>query len=106
VQLEVAGSYRRRRETVGDVDILAATTQSRALAGRFVSYQQVARTLAHGATRCSVVLTSGLRVDFRAVPQVSWGAALHYFTGSRPHNIANTYPLAAFRHVLKPARAT
>ncbi|MBI4513442.1 MAG: DNA polymerase/3'-5' exonuclease PolX [Gemmatimonadetes bacterium] len=86
--IAVAGSYRRRRETVGDVDILVATKKAKAFADRFVHYPQVKQILAHGETKCSVVLRSGLQADLRIVPEESYGAALHYFTGSKPHNIA------------------
>jgi DNA polymerase (family X) len=87
-QIEVAGSYRRRAETVGDVDILVASTRPPEVAARFLGYRDVKRTLARGDTRCSVVLRSGLQVDLRVVPAASYGAALHYFTGSKAHNIA------------------
>ena len=86
--LEVAGSYRRRRETVGDVDLLVTARNSAPIADRFVSYPEVAEVLAHGETKCSVRLKSRLQVDLRIVPQASFGAALHYFTGSKAHNIA------------------
>jgi DNA polymerase (family 10) len=87
-RLDVAGSFRRRAETVGDVDILVASEKPRPIADRFVHDRDVGRVLAHGDTRCSVVLRSGLQVDLRIVPAVSYGAALHYFTGSKAHNIA------------------
>lgn len=87
-QVDVAGSLRRRRETVGDVDILVASSRPAAIADAFVAYADVKRVLAHGDTKCSVVLRSGLQVDLRVVPRSSYGAALHYFTGSKPHNIA------------------
>jgi DNA polymerase (family 10) len=87
-QLDVAGSFRRRRETVGDVDILVASSHPAAVARAFVTYSDVARVLARGETKCSIVLRSGLQVDLRTVPRASYGAALHYFTGSKPHNIA------------------
>jgi DNA polymerase (family 10) len=87
-RIDVAGSYRRRRETVGDLDILVATSRPAAVADRFVAYLEVERTEAHGPTRCAVLLKCGLHVDLRIVPLVSYGAALHYFTGSKAHNIS------------------
>jgi DNA polymerase (family 10) len=87
-QLEVAGSFRRRRETVGDVDILVASSNAPAVAEAFLAYGDVKQVLARGDTKCSVVLRSGLQVDLRIVPRSSYGSALHYFTGSKPHNIA------------------
>lgn len=86
--LEVAGSYRRRAETVGDVDILVASGRPAEVAARFVALDGVTRVLARGETRCAVVLRSGLQIDLRIVPAASFGAALHYFTGSKAHNIA------------------
>jgi len=88
VALEVAGSLRRRAETVGDVDILVASARPGPVATAFLRAPGVARVLAGGETRCSVVLSSGLQVDLRIVRPVSYGAALHYFTGSKAHNIA------------------
>ncbi len=87
-KLEVAGSYRRRKETVGDLDILATCKKDCRLMDRFVNYDEVEEILARGKTKSSVVLRSGIQVDLRVVPQVSFGAALHYFTGSKEHNIA------------------
>ena len=87
-ELEVAGSLRRRSETVGDVDILVASSQAPAVAEAFLGYDDVRQVLARGETKCSVALRSGLQVDLRIVPRSSYGAALHYFTGSKPHNIA------------------
>ena len=84
----VAGSYRRRRETVGDLDILVTTKQGPAVGDKLTRYENVAEVLAHGPTRTTVVLRSGLQVDVRAVPEQSYGAALLYFTGSKAHNIA------------------
>jgi len=87
-EISVAGSYRRRAETVGDVDILVAAGTSRAVTDRFVRFDDVAKVLAEGDTKASVVLRGGLQVDLRVVPPASFGAALHYFTGSKAHNIA------------------
>ncbi|OFV90207.1 MAG: DNA polymerase III [Acidobacteria bacterium RIFCSPLOWO2_12_FULL_65_11] len=87
-QLDVAGSFRRRSETVGDVDVVVASSDPAAVAGRFLSYPDVKQVLARGDTKCSVVLRSGLQVDLRIVPAASYGSALYYFTGSKAHNIA------------------
>ena len=87
-QLDVAGSFRRRSETVGDVDILVASSHAPTVARTFLHDPDVKQVLARGETKCSVVLRSGLQVDLRIVPRSSYGSALHYFTGSKPHNIA------------------
>jgi DNA polymerase (family 10) len=84
----VAGSFRRRKETVGDLDILATCSKGSKVMDRFVAYEDVVEVISKGTTRSSVLLRSGLQVDLRVVPQVSYGAALHYFTGSKAHNIA------------------
>ncbi len=87
-QLELAGSYRRRKETVGDLDILAACKQDSDIMERFVDFEDVEEVISHGKTKSSVVLRGDLQVDLRVVPRVAFGAALHYFTGSKAHNIA------------------
>lgn len=84
----VAGSYRRRRETVGDLDVLVTAADGAAVGDKLVRYENVTEVLAHGPTRTAVKLRSGLQVDIRAVPEESYGAALLYFTGSKAHNIA------------------
>lgn len=85
---EVAGSYRRRRETIGDLDILATTTNPTAVIDRFVKYREVAKVASRGDTRVTVQLRGGLQVDLRVVEPAAYGAALLYFTGSKAHNVA------------------
>ena len=87
-RVAVAGSFRRMRETVGDLDILVVASDGRALTERFAAYPDVEQRLALGPTKASVRLRSGLQVDLRVVARESFGAALVYFTGSKPHNIA------------------
>lgn len=84
----VAGSVRRRKDTVGDIDIVVTARRDSQVIERFLGYEDVADIIARGTTRCSVRLTSGLSVDLRLVPQVSFGAAACYFTGSKAHVIA------------------
>ncbi|WP_022948712.1 DNA polymerase/3'-5' exonuclease PolX [Methylohalobius crimeensis] len=84
----VAGSYRRRKETVGDLDILVTAKRGTKVMDDFAAYDQVDEVLSKGETRSTVRLHSGISVDLRVVPKVSYGAALHYFTGSKAHNIA------------------
>jgi DNA polymerase (family 10) len=86
-RIAIAGSLRRRRETVGDLDMLVTAKDGAAVGGRLAAYDSVAEVLAHGPTRTTVVLRSGMQVDVRAVPEESYGAALLYFTGSKAHNI-------------------
>ena len=84
----VAGSFRRMRETVGDLDFLVISEDPAPVVDRFTGYREVDRILASGPTKASVVLRSGLQGDLRVLPPSSFGAALVYFTGSKPHNIA------------------
>jgi DNA polymerase (family 10) len=86
--ITVAGSFRRCRETVGDLDILVACADDGNVMDRFTGYEDVRKIVSKGSTRSTVVLLSGLQVDLRVVPLKSYGAALHYFTGSKAHNIA------------------
>ena len=86
-RLELAGSYRRGRETVGDLDILAVADSAGAVMDHFGRFPDVADVIARGETKMSVRLTRGFQVDLRVVPAESFGAALQYFTGSKDHNV-------------------
>ncbi len=87
LQVEAAGSARRMKETVGDLDILVATENGEKVAEHFVLMPRVSRIISKGTTRSTVVVGSNLQVDLRAVSPKSFGAALQYFTGSKEHNI-------------------
>jgi len=84
----IAGSYRRQKETVGDLDILVTAKRGSDVMDRFVEYDEVDNVVLKGSTRSTVILQSGFHVDLRVVAEVSYGAALFYFTGSKAHNIA------------------
>lgn len=87
---EVAGSLRRRRETVGDMDLLCCVeegTDGAAITRAFVGFEGVARILGQGDTKASVVTSSGLQADLRVLGEAHFGAALMYFTGSKDHNV-------------------
>jgi DNA polymerase (family 10) len=83
-----AGSLRRWRETVGDVDVLAAAADSAPLMAAFTALPEVAAVIASGPTKTSIRTSAGLQVDLRVVQLDAWGAALQYFTGSQAHNVA------------------
>ena len=87
-EVRIAGSLRRMKETVGDIDIVATASDPGAMMEHFARYPEVNRVLARGPTRASVLLSAGIQVDLRVVAQQSLGAALAYFTGSKAHNIA------------------
>ena len=90
LRCEFAGSLRRRRETVGDLDVLVAADAKDApgIMNAFASMPEVAEVLANGDTKTTVVLKNGIQSDLRVVPRASIGAAMQYFTGSKDHNVA------------------
>jgi DNA polymerase (family 10) len=94
-----AGSLRRMRETIGDVDILAAADDSAPLMAAFIAQPEVAAVIVSGPTKTSIRTTAGLQVDLRVVQLDAWGAALQYFTGSQAHNVAVRQ--IAIRHKLR-----
>jgi DNA polymerase (family 10) len=87
-QISLAGSLRRKKETIGDVDLLATSPEPGKVMDVFCSLTSIDRVLVHGPTRSSIVLATGLQVDLRVVKEDQYGAALLYFTGSKDHNIA------------------
>lgn len=87
-RIGVAGSLRRGKETIGDIDILVGGDRPSAVMDAFVSYPEVHEVLMRGPTKSSVILERGLQVDLRAVDAKSYGAALQYFTGSKEHNVS------------------
>jgi len=88
LRLDTAGSIRRRRDTIGDIDILVATSQPEQAIQRFLSYPGVRSVLVGGGTKASVTLSKGVQADLRVLEEESFGAALQYFTGSKDHNVA------------------
>jgi DNA polymerase (family 10) len=87
LQAAAAGSLRRMRETIGDVDILAAAADSAPLMAALVALPDTAEVIVRGAAKTSVRTSQGVQVDLRVVPLDCWGAALQYFTGSQAHNV-------------------
>lgn len=86
-QIELAGSLRRRKETVGDVDILAVSSEPNKVMDYFISMDRVENVIAHGETKSTIRLYGGIQVDLRIVKEQSFGSALQYFTGSKDHNV-------------------
>src|SRR3989344_449325 len=84
----VAGSFRRGKETVGDLDILITSTQPKTVMEKFITLKGVDKVLAHGDTKSSIRLENGLQIDARVVEKNQYGSALQYFTGSKEHSIA------------------
>jgi DNA polymerase (family 10) len=83
----VAGSVRRRKETIGDIDILATSSKPAKIMERFLALPEIAHVYSSGKTKTMVKLRNGIDADLRVIPKISFGAALNYFTGSKEHNI-------------------
>ena len=86
-QLEVAGSYRRKQETIGDLDFLAVSADVEKIMDHFGNFSEIADVIVRGDTKMSIRLHNHLQMDLRVVPAESFGAALQYFTGSKEHNV-------------------
>ncbi|MBS3138507.1 DNA polymerase/3'-5' exonuclease PolX [Candidatus Woesearchaeota archaeon] len=86
-KIEIAGSYRRKKETIGDIDVLIVSSQPQKVMDFFVQMNDVARVLAHGTSKSSVLLNNGMQVDVRVVKENEFGSALQYFTGNKEHNV-------------------
>lgn len=86
-KMSMAGSYRRGKETVGDLDLLVVSTDSNQVMDHFGAFDAVTEVLVRGGTKMSVRVNTNMQVDLRVVPPESFGAALQYFTGSKEHNV-------------------
>jgi len=86
-QMTPAGSLRRMRETIGDIDILVTSDDPKAVMDRFTTLQLVTSIVARGPTKSTIITSAGIQADIRVVPPESFGAALQYFTGSKQHNV-------------------
>src|SRR6266478_3510403 len=86
-EIDVAGSFRRRKETIGDLDIVVSCRNPADVIARFAKFSEVTQVASQGETRSTVLLSSGLQVDLRVVEPAAFGAAMQYFTGSQAHNI-------------------
>jgi DNA polymerase (family 10) len=87
-RIEYAGSLRRKRDTIGDLDILVVSVRPEKVMNHFVKYENVSKVIARGDTKTSLLLDMGAQVDLRVIKEKSFGAAWHYFTGSKEHNVA------------------
>lgn len=87
-KIQYAGSLRRMKETIGDIDVLVISDDPLEIMDRFVRFKDVKQVESRGRTRCTVILQDGIHIDLRVVPENSYGSALQYFTGSKDHNVA------------------
>ena len=86
-RFKFAGSFRRGKETVGDIDMLAVSDDPDCVMNHFIAFEATQETLAHGPTKSSIRVANSFQIDLRVVAEASWGAALQYFTGSKEHNV-------------------
>lgn len=86
-KIEVAGSLRRKKETIGDIDILVSTKRPQIVIAEFTKLKKVKKVLAKGPTKGAIIMKSGIQVDLRVLAPESWGAGLFYFTGGKSYNI-------------------
>lgn len=86
-KISEAGSLRRKKDTIGDIDLLVSSDEPEDIIEKFVSMDDVQRIVGKGSTKATVILQSGIQADLRVLPQESWGAGLFYFTGSKNYNI-------------------
>lgn len=86
-QITIAGSYRRHKETIGDLDILVTSEKPKEIIDYFVDYDQVKEVISRGTTKSTIILEADFQIDLRVVDKESYGSALLYFTGSKSHNI-------------------
>jgi len=86
-QIEFAGSYRRRKDTIGDLDILVTSQSPKEVMERFAEFPAIQEVLVRGDTKMSVRISDAFQIDLRVVEPEAWGAALQYFTGSKEHNV-------------------
>lgn len=83
----IAGSFRRKKETIGDLDLLVTSNDPAHVIKHFIRYPDIKEVISQGITKSTVILNNDLQVDLRCVPDESYGATLHYFTGSKSHNV-------------------
>ncbi len=87
-KIEIAGSIRRKKATIRDIDLLVQSKNPDPIMKKFTKNRLVKKVLAKGKTKSEIITKKGIQVDIRVIPKKSWGAALHYFTGPKSHNIA------------------
>lgn len=104
------GSLRRWKETVGDIDIIASSSEPEAVIDYFSKYRDADEVIAKGKTKCSIIHRLGMQIDLEILPQESFGSLLQHFTGSREHNIAlrtfaQEHKMSVSEHGIKTAKS-